>query len=213
MDWFKFLLQFGTTAMVVGAALFLMGKWLLARINDALKSYVTAYAQESAKIDARIQHLEKLAEEQARLTRTVESIKDEIAAQAKSRDNRWEFQKDVYLSLINDTTALIRFYMNILRLNAEERTEHIGEFRAATDALMVHLCHARLAMAVEVFDAVVKTTGDLVGSVDSASLSDDAIGLKIRTYVDLRNQLCIAGRKDLWGTPEAEAKTDEAKAG
>ena len=77
-------------------ALFVMGKWLLKQIAAAMNSYVTAYAQETGKIDARIKHLEKLADEQAHLTRTVEIIKDEIAAQAKSRDNRWEFQKDVY---------------------------------------------------------------------------------------------------------------------
>jgi|ERR1022692_4857381 50S ribosomal subunit-associated GTPase HflX len=102
-NWLIAILQFGG----LGAVLVLMGKWLLKQITAALNSYVTAYAQETAKIDARIERLEKLAEEQARLTRTVESIKDEIAAQAKRRDNRWEFRKDVYVNLINATTDML----------------------------------------------------------------------------------------------------------
>src|ERR1022692_2552736 len=99
-DWLIFLFKIGGFGAVLVFALFLMGKWLLKQIIAALNSYVTAYAQETAKIDARIERLEKLAEEQARLTRTVESIKDEIAAQAKSRDNRWAFRKEIYCGLI-----------------------------------------------------------------------------------------------------------------
>jgi hypothetical protein len=99
-DWLVPLVQIGGTGAVIAFALFIMGKWLLDRITAALNSYVAAYAQETAKIDTRIEHLEKLAEEQARLTRTVEGIKDEIAAAAKSRDNRWEFRKSMYIGLI-----------------------------------------------------------------------------------------------------------------
>src|ERR1017187_9210425 len=63
--------------------------------------------------EVRIRNLEKMAEEQAKLTRTVESIKDEIAAQAKSRDNRWEFRKDVYAKLITTIHALLKSLHNM----------------------------------------------------------------------------------------------------
>jgi hypothetical protein len=99
-DWLGPLLQFGGTGAVVALALFIMGKWLLKQITAALNSYVTAYAQQTANIDARIANLEKLTEEQARLTIAVESIKDDIAAQRKSHDNQWAFRKDVYVNLL-----------------------------------------------------------------------------------------------------------------
>ena len=90
----------GIPDSVVALALFIMGKWLLKQITAALNSYVTAYAQQTANIDARIANLEKLTEEQARLTIAVESIKDDIAAQRKSHDNQWAFRKDVYVNLL-----------------------------------------------------------------------------------------------------------------
>ena len=79
-DWLPPLLQIGGIGAVLAVALFIMGRWLL------------------NQIDARIERIEKMAEEQAYLTRTVESIKADIAAQVKSRDNRWAFRKDVYLN-------------------------------------------------------------------------------------------------------------------
>src|ERR1022692_655263 len=113
-DWLIFLLKLGGFGAVLVLALIVMGKWLLKQIAAALNSYVTAYAQETAKIDARIKHLEKLAEEQARLTRTVESIKDQFAAQAKSRDNRWAFRKEIYVHLVNATSRLIRAEVGLM---------------------------------------------------------------------------------------------------
>lgn len=52
-----------------------------------LNSYATTYANSQASIDVRMRNLDKLAEELACLTRTVESIKAELAAQAKIRDS------------------------------------------------------------------------------------------------------------------------------
>src|ERR1039457_901859 len=92
-----------------------MGRWLWTKINAALDSYNTAYHQQKGAIDARILRLEKLAEEQARLTRTVESIKAEIAAEAKSRDNRWEFRKDVYCSTLQPILKLISALTKIMQ--------------------------------------------------------------------------------------------------
>src|ERR1035441_451151 len=106
-DWLILLFQIGGTGTVVALALFVMVKWLLGQITAALNSYVSAYAQQAANIDARIEHLEKLAEEQALLTRTVESIKDEIAAARRSQDNRWAFQRDVYVKLVLTISEII----------------------------------------------------------------------------------------------------------
>lgn len=193
-DWLILFLKYGGFGAVLLLVLFVMGKWLLKRITAALDSYTTAYLQQKAAIDARIASLEKLVEEQARLTRTVESIKDEIAAQAKSRDNRWEFQKDVYVNLITDTTGLIRLYANIKHLDANARVEALEPFRTATDTLMTHLCLARLAMADEALVALDKTTKDLFTAAEPSSLSDTEFQQKINAYIDLRNLLCVAGR-------------------
>jgi hypothetical protein len=87
-------------------ALALMGKWLVEQIAVALNSYVTAYAQETARIDARIERLETLADEQARLTRTVESVKDEIA-----RSSRWwERQATAYDDIIRSASRLCGYH-------------------------------------------------------------------------------------------------------
>jgi hypothetical protein len=209
-------------------ALFVEGKWLIKRITAALDSYTAAYLQQKAAIDARIASLEGLAEEQARLTRTVEGIKDEIAAQAKSRDNRWAFRKDVYVNLINATTDLIRFYADFrLTLMAaaamdhndpeatrhfdQERVEHWNQFRTVTDTLMRHLHLARLATADEVFPALEQTTKDLLTATDLYSLTPEALTSRIMSYFDLRTRLCDAGRKDLWGTPGDELTAEAAK--
>ena len=113
-DWLILLLKYGGFGAVLVLALFVTGKWLVKRITAALDSYTTAYLQQKAAIDARIERLEQLAEEQARLTRTVESIKDEIAAQAKIRDNRWEFRKEVYTNLIRLAVECLRIYATLL---------------------------------------------------------------------------------------------------
>lgn len=94
------LVQIGGTAPLLALAGFVMSKWLWRKINAALESYTTAYFNGQAAIDVRIRNLEKLAEERARLTRTEESVKDEIAAQRRLENNRWDFKKDVYLNLV-----------------------------------------------------------------------------------------------------------------
>ena len=66
-DWLLLLFKIGGYVALLALGLLLTARWLLKKITAALESYVTAYAQEGAKIDARIDHLEKLAEEQAKL--------------------------------------------------------------------------------------------------------------------------------------------------
>ena len=106
-DWLVHsLVQIGGTAALLAVAGIATGKWLWKKIDAALGSYTMAYSQEAARVDARVGCLEKLAEEQSRLTRTVEGIKDEIAAQRTMHDNRWAFRKDVYVNILAACDAL-----------------------------------------------------------------------------------------------------------
>ena len=89
-DWLLTLLtQIGSIGAVS-----LIVKSLLKPISTALNSYAAGYANQTASIDARFANLERLAEEQAHITRTVETIRDEISMQAKSRDNKVLVQRE-----------------------------------------------------------------------------------------------------------------------
>ena len=233
-DWLALLLKIGGFGAVLFLALFVMGRWLLKRITAALDSYTTAYAQQTASIDARIANLEKLAEEQARLTRTVESIKDEIASEAKSRDNRWAFRKEVYVNLIAATNDLIRAevalrvcsrrlpqapaatsdpneesqssILNIAKLAVEQQTAAAREFVRSASL-------APLAMAGSIVDSIATIRPNItVVSIDdpnSHRLHGEAIDVLSRFLQELQ----AAGHRDLWGTPESEAKAGAAISG
>src|ERR1017187_5622461 len=175
-NWLIAILQFGG----LGAVLVVMAKWLLKQIIAPLNSYVTAYAQETAKIDARIERLEKLAEEQARLTRTVETIKDEIAAQAKSRDNRWAFRKEVYVNLITASHDLLKTLHNLnyavklkedpneaLRKRSKNTVEAtMPELRASIKALTTYTTLAPLATADDVLPLLERVQQQVLQELD-----------------------------------------------
>jgi hypothetical protein len=212
------LLQIGGTGAVVAIALFIMGKWLLNQITVSLNSYVTAYAQETAKIDARIERLEQLAEEQARLTRTVESIKDEITAQRRSHDNRWEFRKDIYVNLVNSLTNMITGY-SFARLAAERKQEISQETRESLkvcfDQLMINSNLAPLAAADTVLPLIRALLAEIVDNpisqTDPHAVED--FNSQIEVLVELRKGLWVEGRKDLWGTPKTEVTPEPTTKG
>jgi hypothetical protein len=227
-DWLILLLKYGGFGGVLLLALFVMGKWLVKRITAALDSYVSAYAQQSASIDARIANLEKLVEEQAKLTRTVESIKDEIAAHAKSRDNRWEFQKDVYVNIISAISRMMRALARInsgLRLvnelgregasatdlrmtSATQRLNAaLDEHRVSSDTFGKYLSLSFLAIAEEVAPLVVATWNTFEHSDLSTPESIVAnMPAKQAALGELLGKLQAAGRKDLWGESEPKAE-------
>jgi len=222
-DWLILLLKYGGFGAVLVLALFLMGKWLFKRITAALDYYVSAYAQQSASIDARIANLEKLAEEQARLTRTVESIKDEIAAQAKSRDNRWEFRKTVYVNLLDATTGLAGIYTRMAtfsRLLSADPTDDarlsdippiLDEHRVAARQYSNYAAQAPLALADDVLPLVAEATSRLLRTInlrtpEAANYLDSLA----QSMQQLLSKLQTAGRKDLWGTPRPPAKAEAA---
>jgi hypothetical protein len=230
-DWHVLLLQIGGTGAVIAVALFIMGRWLLDQITTALKSYVTAYAQQTANIDARIANLEKLAEEQARLTRTVESIKDDIAAQRKSQDNQWAFRKDVYVNLITAASGLIRAWSGVatnmseaIRLKHEQipltdlrmagvikrLNSDIDDQVAHGNVFATYVSLSPLAIAEDVVP-LVTSTWERFKELDLSSPELIAANMpeNQKTLGELLRKLQAAGRKDLWGTPEPEAK-DEA---
>lgn len=214
---------FGAVLLV---ALFVMGKWLLKRITAALDSYTTAYLQQKAAIDARIERLEQLAEEQAKLTRTVETIKDEIAAQRKSQDNRWEFKKNIYVNLINATSDLIGYFVGQLptaelnrRLESvteedkakivERQTLLAQRFEGFVNEFIRYSNLAPLATADSVVAALAQVESDVFGQIDFASPDCEAKAIEAKLALEsLLLKLYASGRRDLWETSEPGAKAE-----
>lgn len=209
------LIQIGGVGAVVGAVL-LIAKWLLKQISTALNSYVTAYTSAQASIDARNRNLEKLAEEQSRLIRIAETIKDEIAAQAKSRDNRWAFRKEVYCHLIKTTSELIS---NLSEIGHEHIRQHETEplekrRMELTKELMNLVRLAPLATADNVVNALEAAKDKISGAVIDFQSREwqQQTTETIVALEDLLKTFQDSGRKDLWDTtkPEAKAETGES---
>lgn len=183
---------------IIGAGLALFGVWLTNKYNAA-----TNAANRQHQL-----HLERM--------------KDETAAQAKSRDNRWEFLKEVYVNLLNAATDLIDIYAQASsyapRLSGPHSEQITLRFQSLTtaykEALSRFLRHADvapLALADEVAPLVSAATEQLRRPIDwqSPEVHTDfeakAMAMKL-----LGEKLQTAGRKDLWGTPEVEAKAGAA---
>lgn len=208
-DFLTLIIQIGGVGAVVVIAVAAMGKWLWKKVNATFDSYTTTYFQQKAAIDARIANLENLAGEQARLTRTVESVKDEIAAQAKSRDNRWVFKKDIYCRLITATSELLDYECEVEGLlhkgaapGAHQPLGTSGERREKT----FHDFFEAIALAP------LATADEIVTLISAANLrfkAPDTIEnseYNIGRLSELLDALQVAGREDLWGTPEAKAE-------
>ena len=223
-DWISLLVQIGATGAVLVIAVGVMGRWLWRKIDTAVNAYTGKYLEQKATIDARIANLEKLVEEQARLTRTVESIKDEIAAQRKSRDNRWEFRKDIYVRLITSATEIMGLYSFILsfrrtletQMSDEHRKELTEMKRKAYSDLDLKGREFRLAITLAPLataDATLRPFMDssiFPGTNPDSPEYNDAIQDAIKHLNVLLAKLYHAGREDLWGTPEPEATAGPA---
>jgi hypothetical protein len=212
-DWLILLLHVGGVIGIVAVAMWITGKWLLKQITTTLTSYLAAYAQETAKIDARMERLQLLAEEQARLTRTVETIKDEIAAQAKSRDNRWAFRKDVYVSLLKATTELLHEYDGLQEYHRQAVSDDDAEIqRGAEQLAKLELIPKMREFYSCAYLAPLATADEIVAPIEEARKAllqcvDDPLDQQYQGSVSeiraslrrLVGQLQQAGRKDLWG--------------
>lgn len=215
-DWLiHLLIQIAGTAALLAVTGIAMGKWLRKKIDAALESYITAYVNGQAAIDVRIRNLEKLAEEQARLTRTVETIKDEIAAGAKNRDNRWAFRKDVYVNLIKITGILVQAYTDILTFGWDyEKTDpstrpalfdklqgFMSQYNAAMREFDEQAALAPLATADDVLSVISQFNGEAfqVFFRPGDPTFEDVLQRQIKATYAMRTRLQAAGRKELWG--------------
>jgi hypothetical protein len=208
-DWLNLLLHIGGVIGSVAVALWITGQWLLKQITTTLTSYLTAYAQETAKIDARMERLQLLAEEQARLTRTVETIKDEIAAQAKSRDNRWEFRKEIYVNLVNSLTYLITSYGYALVAAKEAPVispEINQRIKTALDQFLSHVYLAPLATADRVLHLIQAQVPNFVKISETDLATAEGYAEFIQILVELRQDLCAEAHNDLWPTPNLNSR-------
>jgi hypothetical protein len=210
-------------------AVWMIVKWLLKPISTALNSYVAAYSEQKASIDARFANLESLSEEQAHIARAVESIKDQFSAQAKSRDNRWDFQKEVYYNLIKLTADLAGIFvkkagLERLRLAADltdkiyaeglknKREINLAELERAVAEFITYANIAPLATADDV-NPLVQEVKHIIGTpVDYNSPAfEGQITQKIDALTSLLQKLQIAGRKALWKSDESKGRTEVAK--
>lgn len=168
----------------------------------------------------------------------VEIAKAEIAAKYRSEDRRWEFRKDVYVKLINATSGMISANSEIGSIMSD--IQQLKQAQTLTPSQLKdlssriesaggrHLAHATvlaenvslapLAVAEDVLPLVVKAKPEIFKT--AFNLSSDGIALptgiptvtkEVRDALhELLRKLQSAGRKDLWGTPESEAKAEAA---
>lgn len=213
-DWLiHFLLQIGGTAALLAVA----GLWLWRKIDKALESYTTAYANGQAAIDVRIRNLEKLAEEQARLTRTVEGIKDEIAAERKSRDNRWEFRRRVYENIITSVADLI-IVLNagLIFMESHKDAQITPAIQKDLDNLTGKISEAGSTFSrnaslspLATADGVNRSLLQHVTAFQAlfgASKDRQTVRGFLETFTSLLPLLQAEGRKELWGDSEPRAE-------
>jgi hypothetical protein len=190
---------------IIGAGLALFGVWVTNKRNAA---------ENAAN-----------RENQLRL----EIAKDKIAAEAKSRDNRWAFRKDVYSGLIRTICNILMDYNEGLAINrvylehfndpqvmadfAHELKDRNPRTRAAANDFFIYSNLSPLAMASWVVEKITEVVPVVNPQSDGDLTSPDyaqTVAVEMKALNSLLNLICEAGRKDLWDTPEAEAKTEAA---
>ncbi|HXS94143.1 MAG TPA: hypothetical protein VN736_06020 [Candidatus Limnocylindrales bacterium] len=210
-DWI--LAALGSTVLT-SAAVVVIVKTLVKPIWAALNSYSSGYAQQKASIDARFSQIEKLIEEQKQIARAVETIKHELAAEAKGRDNRWEFRKEIYVNLvtsITDCTAALGRLHEIKTLFPEgtqsanalwqgRMDEYHAVFKTASASFVRYLHLAPLAATHKVRRILTELDRQLPPLF---SLNPQhAVSLDVlRLFNDARDAIEVAAYDDLWGTP------------
>jgi hypothetical protein len=188
---------------IIGAGLALFGVWLTNKRNAAENA-----ANRQHAID-------------------IERTKDEIAAEAKSRDSRWNFQKDIYYNLIKATSDMIRLNIRIVDLERTKNAFHSDgaypeEFQQmreqafsahdlASETFVTYCNLAPLAMADDVNTLAQKVRALFTKRMDFKSPEcESQLNEMIDALKVLIQALQAAGRKDLWDTPEPEATVESA---
>jgi hypothetical protein len=172
---------------IIGAGLALFGVWVTNRSNAS-----TNAANRQHQLD-------------------VEVKKAEIATQAKSRDNRWEFRKTVYVKLLADLEEMVALNFVALDCLSKGQTifssDYTQKYNAAIKQFSISANLAPLAASDKILPLVKSVLGRLKGLGDPAlPNSTDLLTKTNQIYLDLREQLQAAGHEDLWGTPDPEVK-------
>jgi uncharacterized protein with von Willebrand factor type A (vWA) domain len=160
----------------------------------------------------------------------VEIAKAEIAAKYKSQDRRWEFRKDVHVNVIKAASQVLdvakRLGPKVAELYTLQQQDKPFQPTALRVVTEVKSCFAQLQTAeldLELYTAIapLATADDvlpLLTTLEQDMRAEHTINLdspdnslawtKDRTdrLTALIAKLQEAGRKDLWGTPETEAK-------
>jgi hypothetical protein len=148
----------------------------------------------------------------------VERMKAEITAEAKSRDNRWAFRKDVYVDLIRSLFTFfslrIEYLTKLKRLNQTDPSDlerckvlvqqleaNFNQSALAFKEYSTHLSLAALATADSALRAQL-----LAQSAPSAKDNETMVRQEVESVSDLLEALAQAGRKDLWGMSEPQGK-------
>jgi hypothetical protein len=162
----------------------------------------------------------------------LEIAKDEIAAEARSRDSRWAFRKEVYVNLISATSAMIRASSGVA-INASQyvqlkqegvqttdermtaalkQLKHFGDaYQTNSDVFGTYVSLAPLAIAEDVVPLVFKAWETLNPfDIETPEFVAANVAKHVEALGDLTRKLWVAGRKDLWGTREEKAKDEAA---
>jgi hypothetical protein len=187
---------------IIGAGLALFGVWLTNKNNAAANAANRQHALD------------------------IEKVKDDIAAEARSRDNRWAFRKEIYVNVITASTDLLAVLnekagLHRIRMSAQPLAEDAAGLLAkqeecnsvkladATNRFLLYANLSPLATADDV-KALIEDVKHQIGKpLDYGGATfEGQISEKLDAIRSLIQRLWVAGRKDLWGTPETQAKPE-----
>jgi len=148
----------------------------------------------------------------------LETAKDKIAAEAKSRDSRWSFRRDVYVNLINATTNMIHGQLGLMTCaqlysrsndtsDLNQAKESVKRQTKAVEEFLTSLELAPLAVADSLRTAF-QSRKPRLPNVDLRQ--PDAERTLQETVADFRRFLLLiqeGGRKHLWGMAKTEPET------
>jgi hypothetical protein len=119
---------------IIGAGLALLGGWLTNKNNAAANAANRQHASD------------------------VEKLKDDIAAEARSRDNRWAFRKEIYVNVITASTDLLAVLNEKAGLHRIRMSgQLLAQDAAALLANQEESNHAKLADAASRFIVYAKS--------------------------------------------------------
>jgi hypothetical protein len=150
----------------------------------------------------------------------LEIAKAEIAAKYKSQDRRWEFRKELHVALNRSTvdvlltqTKLLQ-YARLRNLESEAvRDDALQNILLIQDELNLKarafwscVCLAPLATAEGVYPIVASAYKEMESPIDWNANPEKQLQRHIDAINHCLKALQTAGRKDLWGESEPEAK-------